>query len=106
MTQSNRETYKSPAQFTKGSSNPPKTKQKSGKKRKGSKPKGPHGRAAVKALGRTKTTGNFKKIEAKEGKGAAIGAYQNALAKHQGRPAPYGKKSKSSGKEMLKKAMC
>jgi hypothetical protein len=27
-------------------------------------PKGPHGRAAVHALGRTKTTGNFAKIEA------------------------------------------
>lgn len=46
---------------------------------KGHKPKGAHGRAAVKALGRTKTTGNFKKIEKKFGKGAAINAYQNAL---------------------------
>jgi len=49
---------------------------------KGHKPKGAHGRAAVKALGRTKTTGNFKKIEAAKGKGAAVAAYQAALAKH------------------------
>lgn len=46
---------------------------------KGHKPNGQHGRAAVKAIGRTKTTGNFKKIEAAEGKGAAIAAYQNKL---------------------------
>lgn len=50
----------------------------------GHKPKGAHGRAAVKALGRTKTTGNFKRIEKKEGKGAAIAAYQNALKAHKG----------------------
>lgn len=49
---------------------------------KGHKPKGAHGRAAVKALGRTKTTGNFKKIEKAKGKGAAIAAYQNALKAH------------------------
>lgn len=49
---------------------------------KGHKPDGPHGRAAVHALGRTKTTGNFKKIEAAKGKGAAIAAHQNALAAH------------------------
>jgi hypothetical protein len=49
---------------------------------KGHKPKGAHGRAAVRALGRTKTTGNFKKIEAAKGKGAAINAYQNALKAH------------------------
>jgi hypothetical protein len=49
---------------------------------KGHKPKGAHGRAAVRALGRTKTTGNFKKIEKAEGKGAAIAAYQNALKAH------------------------
>lgn len=49
---------------------------------KGHAPKGAHGRAAVKALGRTKTTGNFKKIEAKFGKGAAINAYQNKLKAH------------------------
>jgi hypothetical protein len=44
----------------------------------GHKPKGAHGRAAVKQLGRTKTTGNFKKIEKAKGKGAAIAAFQNA----------------------------
>lgn len=49
---------------------------------KGHKPKGAHGRAAVRALGRTKTTGNFKRIEKAEGKGAAIAAYQNALKAH------------------------
>lgn len=46
-------------------------------------PKWPHGRAAVHALGRTKTTGNFKKIEESKGKAAAIGAYQNALKAHE-----------------------
>ena len=51
-------------------------------KSKGHKPKGAHGRAAVHALGRTKTTGNFKKIEAARGKGAAVAAYQNALKAH------------------------
>jgi hypothetical protein len=51
---------------------------------KGHKPMGAHGRAAVHALGRTKTTGNFKKIEEAHGKGAAIGAYQNALRAHKG----------------------
>lgn len=49
---------------------------------KGHKPKGAHGRAAVRALGRTKTTGNFKKIQKKYGKGAAIRAYQNKLKAH------------------------
>jgi len=49
---------------------------------KGHKPDGAHGRAAVHALGRTKTTGNFKRIEKAEGKGAAIAAYQNALKAH------------------------
>ena len=49
---------------------------------KGHKPKGAHGRAAVKALGRTKTTGNFKRIEKARGKGAAIAAYQAKLAAH------------------------
>lgn len=49
---------------------------------KGHKPVGAHGRAAVKALGRTKTTGNFAKIEKAHGKGAAINAYQNKLKAH------------------------
>ncbi len=66
---------------------------------KGHKPKGAHGRAAVRALGRTKTTGNFDKIEKAKGKGAAIMAYQNALKAHNS------KKKKASGKEMLGKAM-
>ena len=66
---------------------------------KGHAPKGAHGRAAVRALGRTKTTGNFKKIEAAKGKGAAIAAYQNKLRAHQGA------KKKASGKEMLGRAM-
>lgn len=48
----------------------------------GHKPKGAHGRAAVHALGRQKTTGNFAKIAASKGKAAAIGAYQAVLAKH------------------------
>lgn len=52
---------------------------------KGHKPKGAHGRATVRALGRTKTTGNFKKIESKYGKGAAINAYQNKLKAHKGK---------------------
>jgi hypothetical protein len=50
----------------------------------GHKPDGAHGRAAVRALGRTKTTGNFAKIEKAKGKGAAIAAYQNALKAHKG----------------------
>lgn len=50
----------------------------------GHKPDGPHGRAAVRALGRTKTTGNFKKIEKAKGKGTAIAAYQHALKAHKG----------------------
>jgi hypothetical protein len=50
----------------------------------GHTPVGAHGRAAVRALGRTKTTGNFAKIEKAKGRGAAIGAYQNALKAHKG----------------------
>lgn len=57
------------------------------------KPK-PQGRGIVKALGQKKTTGNFKKLEASKGKGAAIGALQNKLAKRRGQPVPYGRKSK------------
>jgi hypothetical protein len=41
------------------------------------------------ALGQTKSTGNFKRIEAKQGKGAAIGALQNKLAKRRGQSIPY-----------------
>ena len=50
----------------------------------GHKPKNARAAAAVHALGRTKTTGNFAKIEKAKGKGAAIMAYQNALKAHKG----------------------
>lgn len=74
---------------------------------KGRTPKGARGRAAVKALGRTKTTGNFDKIKKAYGKGAAVAAYQNALAKHQGRPTPFrrAKTTPKTGVQMLRKAM-
>ena len=52
---------------------------------KGHAPKGAHGKSAVKALGRTKTAGNFARIEKAHGKGAAIAAYQNALKAHKGK---------------------
>lgn len=52
----------------------------------------PQGKGIVKALGQKSTTGNFKKIEAKLGKGAAIGALQNKLAKRRGQPIPFKKK--------------
>lgn len=54
----------------------------------------PQGKGIVKALGQKGTTGNFKKIEAREGKGAAIGALQNKLAKHRGEKIPFGGKKK------------
>jgi hypothetical protein len=54
----------------------------------------PQGKGIVKALGQKKTTGNFKKIEASQGKAAAIGALQNKLAKHRGKPIPYKGKKK------------
>jgi len=53
----------------------------------------PQGKGIVKALGQKSTSGNFKKIEAAKGKGAAIGALQNKLAKRRGEKIPYpGKK--------------
>jgi hypothetical protein len=52
------------------------------------KPK-PQGRGIVKALGQKGTTGNFAKIAKAKGKGAAIGALQNKLAKRRGQPIPY-----------------
>lgn len=52
------------------------------------KPK-PQGRGIVKALGQRSTTGNFKKIEKAKGKGAAIAALQNKLAKRRGKPIPF-----------------
>lgn len=54
----------------------------------------PQGKGIVKALGQKGTTGNFKKIEAKEGKGAAIGALMNKLAKHRSEKVSYGGKKK------------
>lgn len=57
-------------------------------KSKARKPKS-KGKGIVKALGQKKTTGNFKKIEKAKGKGAAIGALQNKLAKRRGQPIPY-----------------
>jgi hypothetical protein len=74
------------------------------KKKKFAKAK-PQGKGIVKALGQKGTTGNFKKIEAAKGKGAAIGALQNKLAAHRGQPAPYGNKKKATGKELLGRAM-
>lgn len=55
------------------------------------KPK-PQGKGIVKALGQSGTTGNFAKIAASKGKGAAIGALQNKLAKKRKKPVPYGAK--------------
>lgn len=52
------------------------------------------GKGILKALGQKKATGNFKKIEKAKGKGAAIGALQNKLAKRRGMKAPYGGKKK------------
>lgn len=53
------------------------------------RPPKPQGKGIVKALGQKKTTGNFAKIEAAKGRGAAIGALQNKLAKRRGQPIPY-----------------
>jgi hypothetical protein len=55
----------------------------SGKPVKGRAPKGAHGRAAVKALGRKKASGNFDRLLKSRGKAAAVNAYQNALKAHQ-----------------------
>ena len=52
------------------------------------KPK-PQGRGIVKALGQSGTTGNFARIAAAKGKGAAVAALQNKLAKHRGDAIPY-----------------
>lgn len=45
----------------------------------------PQGKGIVKALGQKGTTGNFAKIEKKEGKGAAIAALQNKLRARRGK---------------------
>ena len=47
---------------------------------KGHAPKGARGGAAVKALGRTKTTGNFKRIEAANNKALNLPEVKTALA--------------------------
>lgn len=54
----------------------------------------PQGKGIVKALGQKSTTGNFAKIAKAKGKGAAISALQNKLAKKRGKPIPYGGKKK------------
>lgn len=54
------------------------------------------GRGIVKALGQKGTTGNFAKIAAAKGKGAAIAALQNKLAKHRGQPIPFKRKAKKA----------
>lgn len=64
----------------------------------------PQGKGIVKALGQKSTTGNFKKIEVAKGKGAAIGALQNKLAKRRGEKVPYGFKKKNTGNKMLARA--
>jgi hypothetical protein len=56
----------------------------------------PQGKGIVKALGQKSTTGNFKKIQAAKGKGAAIASLQNKLAKRRGQKAPYGGGGKGS----------
>ena len=48
----------------------------------GHKPKNARAAAAVHQLGRSKVTGNFAKIAAARGKGAAISAFQNAKHTH------------------------
>lgn len=59
----------------------------------------------LKALGQKKSTGHFKQIAKAKGKGAAIGALQNKLAKRRGQPIPYGgKKKPSKFKKALKSA--
>lgn len=53
----------------------------------------PQGRGIVKALGQKGTTGNFARIAKAKGKGAAIAALQNKLAKRRGLKIPYGNKN-------------
>jgi len=59
----------------------------------------PQGRGIVKALGQKGTTGNFAKIAKAQGKGAAIGALQNKLAKKRGMPIPYTRKKAATKKK-------
>lgn len=73
-------------------------------KKKMMKPK-PQGKGIVKALGQKGTTGNFKKIEAAKGKGAAIAALQNKLAAHRGQPIPFKAKTKMKHVAMAKEVV-
>ena len=57
-------------------------------RKKQKKPK-PKGRGIVKALGQKGTTGNFKLLERTRGRGAAIAALQNKLAKKRGQSIPF-----------------
>ena len=52
------------------------------------------GKGILKALGEKKASGNFKKIAKAQGKGAAIAALQNKLAKRRGLPIPFKKGGK------------
>lgn len=62
----------------------------------------PQGKGIVKALGQKGTTGNFAKIAATKGKGAAIAALQNKLAKKRGEKAPYGGQKTSESANRIK----
>lgn len=59
------------------------------------------GKGILKALGQKKASGNFKKIEVAKGKGAAVAALQNKLAKRRGEPIPYGGAKKMDLKKKL-----
>lgn len=61
------------------------------------------GKGIVKALHQKGTTGNFKKIEKAKGKGAAIGALQNKLAKVRGEKVPFGGKKKRPASDLYPK---
>lgn len=63
----------------------------------------PQGKGIVKALGQKSTTGNFKKIEASKGKGAAIGALQNKLAARRGQKPPYTPDAKKNAANISEK---
>lgn len=63
----------------------------------------PQGKGIVKALGQESTTGNFKKIAAAKGKGAAIGALQNKLAKRRKQAIPYTPDAKKNASNISSK---
>jgi hypothetical protein len=50
-----------------------------------------HAKGILHALGEQHATGGFKKLERTKGKGAAIGALQNKLAKRRHQSIPYGR---------------